>query len=174
MAYSVVKNTSFMTTASVLQKLVSFVYFTIIARTIGVANTGSYFFAIAFTTIFVVIADFGLGPVLTREAAKNNTPGEKYLQTAFWGKFWFGLITYILVVLAVNLLNYPLELKILIYLSGVTMFFDNLHASFYGVLRAVRNLRYEAVGIVAAQATTLIIGSVALILKAPISHSGCG
>ena len=44
MTYSVAKNTSLLTMASVGQRIISFVYFTIIARIIGVDNTGQYFF----------------------------------------------------------------------------------------------------------------------------------
>ena len=38
---SVAKNTALMTTASVLQKVISFAYFTIVARSIGAEGTGN-------------------------------------------------------------------------------------------------------------------------------------
>ncbi len=165
MAYTVTQNTSFLTLASVLQKIISFVYFTIIARIIGVENTGQYFFAIAFTTIFTVVADFGLGPVFTREVARAPEKSEKYLNTVITTKILFGLAAYLLVVLFANLLNYPMLTKHLIYLSGITMFFDNLHAGYYALFRARKNLVYEAIGLVGSQFLTLVIGTVALVLK---------
>lgn len=164
MSYSVAKNTSFLTAASILQKVISFVYFTIIARLIGVGNTGEYFFAIAFTTVFAVVADFGLGPVLTREAAKYQEKIQQYLNAIFSAKLILGLFSYGLVILCVNLLNYPVSLRHLVYLSGVTMFFDNLHGTLYGVLRAHKNLIFESIGVVSSQFITLIIGSTALFL----------
>ena len=163
MSYSVTQNTSFLTAASILQKVISFVYFTIIARIIGVGNTGQYFFAISFTTIFTVIADFGLGPVLTREVAKYPENSEKYLTTIFWTKMLFGFVSYGLVVIAINLLGYVVELKHLVYLSGITMLFDNLHTAFYSIFRARKNLIYESIGIVGSQLLTLIIGTTALL-----------
>ncbi|HLC70268.1 MAG TPA: flippase [Patescibacteria group bacterium] len=168
MAYTVTQNTSFLTVASVLQKIISFVYFTIIARIIGVENTGQYFFAIAFTTVFTVVADFGLGPVFTREAARAPEKSEKYLNTVITSKILFGIAAYLLVVLFANLLNYPALTKHLIYLSGVTMFFDNLHAGYYALFRARKNLKYEAVGLVGSQFLTLVIGTIALVLKWPL------
>lgn len=166
--YSVAQNTSFLTIASVLQKAISFVYFTVIARIVGVENTGQYFFAIAFTAIFAVIADFGLSSVLTRETARQTDKAQAYFNTVFWSKFTFGLVVYVLVIIAANLLQYPMLTKILIYLSGITMFFDNLHATNYSVFRAKKNLIYESVGIVGAQVVTLIIGTAALFMGWPL------
>ncbi len=168
MAYSVTQNTTFMTAASVLQKLVSFVYFTVIARLIGVENTGVYFFAIAFSTIFAVIADFGFNSVLTRESAKFPSDTERYLSTVLVTKIFFGLVSYLLLVLTVNILNYPTTTQYLIYIAGVTMVFDNLHTMFYCVFRAKRNLVYEGIGIVGMQLITLVIGSVTLYLRWPL------
>lgn len=166
--FTVTQNTSFLTAASILQKVISFVYFTIIARVIGVENTGVYFFAITFTTIFTVVADFGMGPVLTREVARYPDRSEQYLHTAFWSKVMFGIFSYGLVILFVNILNYPYLTKLLVSISGVTMFFDNLHAAFYSVFRARKNLIYESVGIVSSQAITLVVGSLALLNHWPL------
>ncbi len=161
-SFTVTQNTSFLTAASILQKVISFVYFTFVARLIGVENTGAYFFALTFTTIFTVVADFGMGPVLTRETARYPESSELYLNTVFWSKVIFGLGAYVLVVFFINVFNYPSLIKLLVYLSGITMFFDNLHAAFYSVFRARKNLIFESVGIIFSQALTLIIGSIAL------------
>jgi O-antigen/teichoic acid export membrane protein len=168
MAYTVAQNTSFLTTASVVQKLVSFAYFTLVARLIGVGNTGSYFFAITFTTIFTVVADFGFGPVLTREASKYPDQAEKYFNTTLWTKIVFGLVTYVLVVLSAKALGYSEEVRSLINLSGVTMFFDNLQGAFFSVFRSRKNLIFESVAVVFSQVLTLVVGTVALLLKLPL------
>ncbi|EKD42853.1 MAG: polysaccharide biosynthesis protein [uncultured bacterium] len=121
-----------------------------------------------FTTIFTVVADFGMGPVLTREVARYPEYTDKYLSTIFWTKGIFGLGAYLAVVFFVNVLNYSELTKLLVYLSGITMFFDNLHAAFYSVFRARKNLIYESVGIVASQAITLAVGSLVLLLHWPL------
>lgn len=168
MSYSVTQNTAFLTGASILQKIISFAYFTIIARLVGVASTGEYFFALSFVAIFIVVADFGLGPVLTREAAKHPEETEKYVATVFWTKYALTLGTYGLMFLAINLLGYPDHTRHLVYLAGVTMLFDSLQNIFYGVFRARKNLMYESIGVVGAQAITLIIGAIALWKHAPL------
>jgi len=168
MSYSVVKNTSFLTAASILQKVISFVYFTVIARFVGEANTGQYFVAMTFSTIFAVVADFGLGSVLTRETARTPEDAEKNLNTVFWTKIIFGIFTYFLLVTTVNLFDYNTLTKNLIYLAGITMFFDNLHAVFYNVFRARKNLFFESIGVVSSQFITLTIGTAAILLHWPL------
>lgn len=168
MSYTVAQNTSFLTIASVVQKVISFVYFTIIARVIGVENTGQYFFAISFTTIFAVVADFGLVPVLTREASKYPDQSEGYVNTILWTKMVFGCVAYGLLIVAVNLLNYDPALRSLIYLSGVTMFFDSLQGTFFSIFRAHKNLAYESIAVIGSQFVTLVIGTIAILNHASL------
>ncbi|MFH1790071.1 MAG: oligosaccharide flippase family protein [bacterium] len=168
--YSVAKNTSFFTVASVLQRMISFVYFAIIARIIGVENTGMYFFAIAFTAIFTVVADFGLGAVLTREISRDQDNAVDYVSTVLSTKIFFCTCTYLAIIIIANLLGYNQLLKTLIYLSGITMLFDNLHNVFYAVFRANKNLKYESFGLVVSQSLTLLIGTVALLKNMPLYY----
>ncbi len=167
-SYTVAQNTSFLTAASILQKVISFFYFIFVARMIQVENTGVYFFAISFTTIFTVVADFGFGSVLTREASRFPDRSESYFHTVFWTKIMFGLGAYLLVILFANILKYPETTKLLIYISGITMFFDTLATSFNSIFRARKNLIYESMGIIGSQFITLLIGTFALLNHWPL------
>ncbi|HSR88921.1 MAG TPA: flippase [Candidatus Udaeobacter sp.] len=168
MSYTVAQNTSFLTAASILQKVISFLYFIFVARTIHAENTGVYWFAIAFTTIFTVVADFGMGPVLTREASRYPDRAETYFNTVFWTKVVFGVGSYVLVVILANILNYSPLTKDMIYISGITMFLDNLGTAFYSIFRAKKNLVYESIGIIGSQFITLVVGSIALLNHWPL------
>lgn len=163
MNYSVAKNTSFLTAASIGQKIISFVYFTIIARLIGVENTGVYFFALTFTSIFAVVADFGLSAVLTREMSKSPEKTNDIFATAFTGKLIFGAVAFLLTIFFVNVFQYSAVIKSLVYLAGLTMWFDNIHSLFYAVFRAKRNLKFESFGIVGSQFITMAVGTLALL-----------
>lgn len=165
---SITKNAAFMTMASIAQKVISFVYFTLIARNIGAEGTGKYFFALAFTTVFVVFVDLGLTNVLVREASKVKQKIQAYFSTVLSVKIFLGIVSYIGAVVVINLMGYPVETKHLVYLSGVTMLFDSLHLTLYGVLRAIGDLKYEAIGIVGSQLLTLSMGSIFLFLGYPI------
>jgi len=147
---------------------VAFVYFTLIARILGAQNTGDYFFAMSFALIFTVVADFGLTPVLTREISKFPDKAQKYFNSVFTIKILFGLFAYVAMILFAKLLNYSEIRTELIYLSGLTVFFDNISSSAYAYLRAKRNLVYESITIASVQTFTLLFGSLALYLGWPI------
>ena len=168
MSKSIAKNTAFMTMASVLQKIIAFVYFTLIARHVGAEDTGKYFTALAFTAVFVVFVDLGFSNVLIREAAKAKEKISQYLATVLSVKILFGLLTYVAAVLVINLLGYSIEIKHLVYLSAVTMLFDSLHMTLYGVLRAIGDLKWEAAGIVGSQTITLVLGTFFLYTNKPL------
>lgn len=68
---NIAKNTSYLTLALVIQKVISFLYFVILARNLDPEFLGKYYFAISFTTIFAIFIDFGLVNYLTRETAKD-------------------------------------------------------------------------------------------------------
>ena len=157
-----------MTLASVGQKIVSFIYFTIIARFLGDTQLGIYTTALAFTVVFVVFVDLGLSNVLIREAAKYRDKIQSYLSTVLSVKIIFGLLSYITLVVVVNVFDYDPLIKKLVYISGITMLFDSFHLSLYGVLRVYKTLSFEAIGIVVSQVITLIIGGLALYLGWPM------
>jgi len=158
MSQSIAKNTAFITAAFIGQKVISFVYFTLIARQIGATNTGKYFFALSFTTIFVVFIDLGLNQVLIRESARFKEKAQNYFSTILWAKIILAFLIYVVALITINLLGYPEEIRHLVYLSAITMVFDSLHLSIYGVIRAIGSLKYEAFSILASQFLTLILG----------------
>jgi len=168
MSQSLARNTSFMTFASIGQKILAFAYFTLIARMVGVENTGKYFFALSFTTVFVVFIDLGFTNVFIREAAKTKERIQAYFSFILAIKGGLAILTYIATVICINLLGYPMDTKELVYLSAVTMVFDTFHMTLYGVLRSLGELKYEAIGIVGTQFLTLILGTVFLLLHLPL------
>ena len=162
---TIAKNTAFITIALISQKIISFVYFTLIARHVGAGSTGKYFFALSFTTILVVFIDLGLTNVLIRESSRLKGKIQEYFSNVIFAKIFFGVLTYITAILVIKLMNYPIETKHLVYLSAVTMLFDSLQLTIYGILRAIGNLKYEAIGIVGSQFLTLILGTSFLYLN---------
>ncbi|MFH1286660.1 MAG: flippase [Candidatus Magasanikbacteria bacterium] len=168
MSRSIAKNAAFLTAASVGQKIISFVYFTVIARNIGVEGTGKYFFALSFTTVFVIFIDLGFSRVLIREAAKARDKLQLYFSTVISVKILLGLLTYIAAVVSINLLGYPTETKHLVYVSAITMLFDSLHLTIYATLQAMGDLKWEAGGIIGSQLLTLILGTIFLFLGFPL------
>lgn len=167
MVASVQKNAAYMTAASVAQKAVSFLYFTIVARALGAEATGAYFFALSFTTIFVVFVDIGFTPIMIRSLAQSGEGAERLLSRILGAKSLLGVLAYAVMIAALYLLGYPAETRELVYVSGITMLFDSLHLTLYGVLRTLSDLRFEAASMVGSQAITMILGTAFLFFRLP-------
>jgi len=164
MAVNLAKNTFYLTLAAVGQKILAFIYFMMIARIVGVENTGVYFFALSFTTIFSIFVDFGLNPVLIREIAKDKDKIVKFLNNIFSVKLILAVSTAIAAIVLGKLLGYS-ELKMLmIYLALFVMIADSFHLTFYGVFRGLRILNYEALGIFISEVLIVGLGIGILIL----------
>ena len=105
MSFSVAKNTAFMTTASIGQKAVSFLYFTLLARYfLPVEDVGKYFVALSFAAMFSILGDIGLSPVLTREVAKVKNKAGHYLRLVLTTKLITNLLAYVLIFILTFLL----------------------------------------------------------------------
>jgi O-antigen/teichoic acid export membrane protein len=163
------KNTVFYTAALAGQKVLSFFYFIILARGIGVENTGKFTFALSFTAIFAMVLDLGLTQVIIRETAKEPEKSEKYLASIMGFKLVGSLLVYILIVILVNVMGYPETTKDLVYVSALVMLVDCYTLSIYGVIRGKQNLFFESVGTVLNQAIVLVVGSALIFLKANLT-----
>src|SRR3989338_369761 len=89
----VAKNTSYLIAAFVGQKVLSFVYITVVARSVGVEGAGRYFVAVSFTTIFSVFVDLGLSSVLVREIAKVPERMRQFLSNVLGIKVALAVLT---------------------------------------------------------------------------------
>ncbi|MDP2812449.1 MAG: flippase [bacterium] len=157
-AQKITANTSFFMLSLVLQKVLSFVYFTFLARNLGVSATGQYFFAISFATMFSVLVDFGLSPLIIREVAKKTGDIQDWFQQIFTLKIIFAAIT-ALIILALNfILFYDDPVKKLIYISTTIVIIDSFTLLFYAVIRGRQSLKWESFGTIIFQLIIIALG----------------
>lgn len=161
---NIAKNTSYLTLALIFQKVISFTYFTLLARYIGPASLGKYYLAISFTTIFAIFIDLGFANVLIREIAKNQERASRWLGAVLAIKIPLSVLSIGAVVLLINLLGYDDLTKTLVYISAISMILDSFTATFFAVVRGFHNLKYESISSVAFQLIVLVIGYGALIM----------
>ncbi len=166
----VAKNTAYLTAAFVGQKVLSFVYFTIIARTIGVDGAGRYVIAISFTTMLSIFVDLGLANVLVREVAKFPNKAKSLLANVLGMKVILAILTVIAANIIARLLNYHPETRLMITIASAVMVLDSVHLVLYAAMRGFQNLRYEAIGVVSGQAVTITVGSIFLFTKMPLHY----
>ena len=166
----VAKNTMYLLSGSVGQKILAFVYFAIVARRLGVVGTGQYFTALSFTIIFSIFVDLGLANVLIREVARFPEKAEKLLATVLGIKVVLAVLTVIAVLIAAMILRYPSLILTLIAMASVVMVLDATHLVFYATMRGFQNLRYEAIGVLSGQIITIVAGTFFLLLRMPVPY----
>ncbi len=152
------RNTSYFTLALITQKVISFLYFTFLARTLGPDVIGKYVLALALTTIFSVLLDLGLSSVLTREVARQRDQAEKLTQLIFGFKLIAMAIVVAGVVFAVHLLGYPLLTRQLVYVACGVMVLDSFILTTYSAIRGFHTLTWESFGTILVQLTIAGVG----------------
>ncbi len=158
----VAANTTWFTLALILQKIVSFVYFTYLARVLGAENLGQYVFALSFVAIFSIVVDFGTNHFITREVAKDHSLSQKLLSNILGFKVFSAIISISLIFLVINLLQYQQLTKHLIVIAAVLMLVESLVISSYAIIRGWHNLKYESFGTVGVQVLVSAVGIITL------------
>jgi len=162
---NIARNTSYFTIALIFQKIISFSYFTIIARALGPDDLGKYYFAISFTSIFSILIDIGLANIITREVAKTENTQEarknninKLMGSVMAIKITTAIITLLITVFAAIILGYSQLIKNLIYLSCICMILDSFTLTFFSIIRGFHNLLYESIASVIFQIIVFATG----------------
>lgn len=153
---TIARNASWLLMATSAQKFFAFIAFTVAARIVGPSVTGEYFFAVAITSTFVVLADVGLTPVVIRALAGNEERGRRYMNVALRLKAIFIplAITASLVFGWLRMIETDVFHTLLIMVFVMSA--DALHLLFYGALRGKQLLRFEAIGMFIGQVLSAI------------------
>jgi O-antigen/teichoic acid export membrane protein len=85
----IAKNTSVLAISQVITSILGFFLFIYIARYLGEVGFGKYSFALAFTGLFAIIANFGMNNYIIRELARNKEQTSEYLINVSVIKFIF-------------------------------------------------------------------------------------
>ncbi|MCR4312523.1 MAG: flippase [Candidatus Uhrbacteria bacterium] len=157
------RNTLFLTAASIGQKAIAFIYFTVIARAIGVENTGAYFLALAMITSIGVLDDLGMTSVIIREVAKKPEETKRWLRNIIGIKCLTMPLTVLIAWFVPTLMGFGIEASLLVRLAVFIMLADTLSLTFYGVLRGMQQLKFESLGIFFGQAITTVLGAAFLL-----------
>lgn len=158
----ILRNTSYLTVGFVVQKILSFVYFIFVAKALGPYDLGLYDPAKALIPILLILIDFSLSPVLTREVAREPKKAFLYLANILSIKAIFGVILLILFGVITNFSSFGAIERSIIYLIALVVAFDSFTATFFAVFRGLQNMKFEAFGMIITQLATIAVGLLAL------------
>ena len=144
----IAKNTGVLFLSQLLSYLIGFFYYLFAARYLGVANFGILSFAFAFTGIFSIIMDLGLNSLMVRDIARNTSLANEYLGNIIGIKIILGVITFLIIVLIVNLLNYSQTTIQVIYIISLSIILTTFCNSFVSIFQAHEKMEYQGIGLI--------------------------
>lgn len=159
---TIAANTSFYAIALTVQKTLSFIYFSYLARSLGTELTGKYFFALSIAAIATAAIDLGFTPVLTREAARERERSSEILSHIVIFKIFLALLVAAVMFIAIPLVIPETILRHLLYIAVGIALADSFALSFFATIRAHQNLVYESMAAILFQVLVLIIGGAAI------------
>ncbi len=87
------KNVSMPMAVQLLNRLMDFGFAIFMLKTIGVENAGKFAFAVVLIGYFVVLTDFGLTTLTTREVAKSKEQANRYLSNTTVLRFLISILS---------------------------------------------------------------------------------
>lgn len=142
----IARNTALLLIASVASFVLGFFFTMYVARHLGAAGFGVLSFGLAFTGIFAVFTDIGLQYLMVREIARDKALAAKYLGNVAVIKVLLGILTFGVMALVINLLDYPQQTLNVVYLLGLAVVLNAFSLMFYGVFLAYERMEFQALG----------------------------
>lgn len=140
------KNTAVLSISYILSYGFAFLYTIYSARYLGVENFGILSFALAFTGIIGIFSDLGINALITREIARDKSIIKEYIGNILTIKLILSIITFGLIILLVNLLDYSRETLYVVYLIALFTLFSNFSMLFYSIFQAFEKMEYQSIG----------------------------
>jgi len=143
-ARTIAKNILSLASAEIGSRILTFVLTVFLARHLGDISFGKYAFALSFTYLFVALIDLGLGFLITREVAKDKSLAGKYLGNASLIRLISSVAVFLLIVVMMNLMHYPRETTIAVYILGAYVILGSVNVLFRSIFRAFERMEYDA------------------------------
>ena len=140
----IAKNSVVLTIANIASLLLFLVLSIFIARNLGALEFGKWSFAYAFAYMFVIITQFGLDMLIIRDVADDKDKLKDYFYNGLVIKAILAFFSFALIVIIINLLDYPSETRLVVYIIGAAIIFDSFSRYLFSVFRAFERMELEA------------------------------
>jgi len=141
----IAKNSLVLLVSNIISKILGFFYVMYIARYLGAEGFGILSFALAFTGIFSVFNNLGLGPLTVREVARDKSLAGKYLGNITVIKIFLVIITFGLIAITINLLGYPKQTIKVVYFLALFVILSSFSNIFNSIFQAYEKMEYQSI-----------------------------
>lgn len=143
----IAKNTIVYFVSQIIVYLLGFFITMYTARYLGSENFGILSLAISLSGIFVIFVELGLGPLTTREVARNTSKTNKYLVNLIIIKIILVFLMLGLVILSTFLLNYSDIVREVIYILSLSVAMGAFVSIFSSIFQAYEKIEYISAGV---------------------------
>jgi len=140
----IAKNISVSGLSQIITSLLGFIILIYIARYFGEAGFGKYSFAISITSLLAIFTNPGIDNLIIREISRNKKIATEYITNAIIIKFPLCFLTFFIIVLTINMLGYPQDIKLIVYLFGIYMILSSFTFLFFSIFQAFEKMEYSA------------------------------
>jgi O-antigen/teichoic acid export membrane protein len=162
-AKTIAKNTGFLFSTEIFDKLLSFFLIIVITRYLGNVGYGKYSFAFAFIGLFIVLSHFGLTTYIFREIARNKSKSKKLIGNVFTLRLVLLAIVYLIMILTAWNLPKTREIIAVIFLVMVHELFTAYNYLMGVIFQAYERNEFNLYSIIIDKGGALLFGAYVLI-----------
>lgn len=140
-------------------KGLDFVFYLILARTLGVEQFGRYTFALSSTLLFSIVADLGVLTIFTREVSRAPERAPSLLRQTLVLKLLLAAATFAATLGFVALSRAPQSTMLLVAFLTTAMLVNSVAMLFENLLKSVGRAGSAGLSALAQSATVLIVGA---------------
>ncbi|MCR4305694.1 MAG: flippase [Candidatus Daviesbacteria bacterium] len=155
---AILKQTSYLFFAQILNRVISFFYLIYLARTLGVFDFGLLTVALAYFSILSGIADFGLNRYLIREVARDKSKQTELLWNIVMLRITLTSVLFAVFSIILYALD-PDKMRVgLILLASIAILPQAIAFTFDSLFVAIQKLQFSAVSVFISALATALIG----------------
>ncbi|MDD5473288.1 MAG: flippase [Candidatus Methanoperedens sp.] len=160
----IIKNISALALGEFITRILSLILIIYLARYLGDVGFGRYSFAFAFTSLFLVLVDPGVNSLVIRDVARDKTLTSRYMGNILLLRLILSSIAFVFIVGVINLMDYPRDTKLVVYIVGVYGIMTSFSQLTRSVFRAFEKMEYEALLNIIERLVFVSLGIVVLLL----------
>jgi O-antigen/teichoic acid export membrane protein len=143
--------------ANFISRLVAFIYFTLLARYLGPADTGIYGYLFIFISLGNIFGDFGINRMLIRDVARSPLLAQNYLDQILTLRFFLSLLAGLVIYGLIWIIPHERNVFSLAPIALVSILPFSLALTFDGVLKARERMRQSAISTIGFESAKLIL-----------------
>ena len=163
------KNTAALSVAEIVSKVVSTLYFVILARYVGVDGVGQISAGQAVVYTLILLVGFGMDQLLIRDVSADKSRVGPYVTTVLALRVVLAALFVGILVIVVNALGYSRELATIAYLYGANAVLRAFTDVALDVFRAYERMEYNLVVRVSRDVINVVLSLIAIWMGAEIA-----